>query len=105
MVKITFIRVVLTIGSNDDLFLERLDVHIVFLHEGIYMHQPKGLMVQGKDCSVCILKKVLYDLKQDPIECYKKVDMFMHNEWYTRCQPYHYCYIRHFDSSYIIMLL
>ena len=52
------------------LHLEQLDVKTSFLHgdleEEIYMQQPQGYEVKGKDNLVCRLKKSLYGLKQDP---------------------------------------
>ncbi|KAH9296169.1 hypothetical protein KI387_039757, partial [Taxus chinensis] len=58
----------------DDLHLEKLDVKMDFLHgdldEEIYMQQPLGYEVKGKDKLVCRLKKSLYGLKQAPRKWY-----------------------------------
>ena len=66
----TSIRTVLSLVAADDLHLERLDVKTTFLHghskDKIYMHQPKGYEVKGKENLVCKLKKSLYGLKQAP---------------------------------------
>ena len=68
--KLTTIRVVLGIVAVENLHLEQLDVKTTFLHgdleEDIYMQQPEGFTIQGKENQVCKLKKSLYDLKQAP---------------------------------------
>jgi ATP-binding cassette subfamily B (MDR/TAP) protein 1 len=108
-VKLTTIRVVMGIVAAENLHLEQLDVKTTFLHgeleEDIYMQQPEGFAIQGKEKQVCKLKKSLYGLKQAPREWYKKFDNFMCSSGYTRCQADHYCYVKYFDNSYIILLL
>ena len=67
VVKISTIRSVLSIVVVENLHLEQLDVKIAFLHgdleEDIYMQQPEGYAVKGKENLVCKLKKSLYGLK------------------------------------------
>jgi hypothetical protein len=50
--------------------ITQLDVKTTFLHgdleEDIYMQQPQGYEVKGKENLVCRLKKRLYGLKKDP---------------------------------------
>eukprot|EP00262_Sarcandra_glabra_P002867 TRINITY_DN13256_c0_g2_i3.p1 TRINITY_DN13256_c0_g2~~TRINITY_DN13256_c0_g2_i3.p1 ORF type:complete len:150 (-),score=28.25 TRINITY_DN13256_c0_g2_i3:17-415(-) len=63
VVKHTSIRVLLSIVAQLDLELEQLDVKTTFLHgdlEEIYMTQPEGFKVLGKESLVCKLKKSLY---------------------------------------------
>jgi len=47
-----------------------MDVKTTFLHdnleEEIYMKQPDGFLVEGKEDYVCRLRKSLYGMKQDP---------------------------------------
>lgn len=70
VVKHTSIRVLLTIVAHQNLELEQLDVKTAFLHgeleEDIYMTQPDGFQVHGKEDYACKLKKSLYGLKQSP---------------------------------------
>ncbi|GJY06382.1 retrovirus-related pol polyprotein from transposon TNT 1-94 [Tanacetum coccineum] len=78
-VKMTTIRLVLSIVASEDLHLEQLDVKIVFLHgdldEDIYMAQPEGFQSAGKEENlVCKLKKSLYGSKQVPRQWYLKFD-------------------------------
>ena len=67
MVKMTSIRVILGLAARLNLEVEQMDVKIAFLHrdleEEIYMEQPEGFLVKGKEDYVCKLKKSLYGLK------------------------------------------
>ena len=67
-VKMTSIRTILSLLAAEDLHLKKLDVNTKFLHgdleEEIYMQQPQGYEVKGKEKLVCKLKKSLYGLKQ-----------------------------------------
>jgi len=70
VVKLTTIRLVLSIVVTKGLYLEQLDVKTAFLHgdleEEIYMQQPKGFVEKGNEEMVCRLTKSLYGLKQLP---------------------------------------
>ena len=70
VVKCSSIRVLLFMAAMFDLELKQLDVKTAFLlselEEQIYMHQPEGFKIQGKEGQVCLLKKSLYGLKQSP---------------------------------------
>ncbi|CAJ2648559.1 unnamed protein product [Trifolium pratense] len=81
VVKMTTIRVILSIVAAENLHLEQLDVKTAFLHgdleEDIYMTQPEGFEVPGKENLVCKLNKSLYGLKQAPRQWYKKFNEFM----------------------------
>jgi hypothetical protein len=81
VVKMTSIRTILSHVAVEDLHLEQLYVKTTFLHgdlkEDIYMQQPQGYEVKGKDNLVCGLKKSLYGLNQAPRQWYLKFDMFM----------------------------
>lgn len=104
------IRTILSLVAVEDLHLEQLDVKTTFLHgdleEEIYMQQPEGYEVKGKEKLVCRLKKSLYGLKQAPRQWYLKFDKFMSEQGYTRCHSDHCVYLkRKNDGSYIILLL
>jgi hypothetical protein len=66
----TSIRIILSLVVVEDFHLEQLDVKTTFLHgdleEEIYMQQPQGYEVKGKENLVCRLKKSLYGLKKAP---------------------------------------
>ena len=86
--KHSSIRVLLALVAMHDLELEQLDVKTTFLHdelqEDIYMQQPEGFVVEGKEDHVCQLKKSLYGLKQSSRQWYKRFDSFMVGRGYSR---------------------
>lgn len=109
VVKLTTIRMVLSIVAAENLLLEQMDVKTAFLHgdleEDIYMKQPEGYVLEGNVELVCKLGKSLYGLKQAPRQWYMKFDGFMHEIGFGRCNADHCCYFMRFDSSFIILLL
>ncbi|KAL2228761.1 UNVERIFIED_CONTAM: Retrovirus-related Pol polyprotein from transposon TNT 1-94 [Sesamum indicum] len=107
VVKLTTIRLVLSMVAAENLELQQMDVKTAFLHgdlgEEIYMVQPKGY--NGDDQQVCRLKKSLYGLKQAPRQWYRKFDNFMLEIDFSRCNADHCCYMKRFDEFFIILLL
>ena len=64
VVKMTSIRTILSLVAAKDLHLERLDVKTTFLHgdleEEIYMQQPEGYEVKGKEISVHVKEELVW---------------------------------------------
>lgn len=100
----------LAMVAHQNLELEQLDVKTPFLHgeleEEIYMTQPDGFQVPGKEDYVCKLKKSLYGLKQSPRQWYKRFDSFMIEIGYNR-SPYDCCVYHNKlkNGSYIYLVL
>lgn len=90
VVKHVSIRMLLSLVVNLDLELEQMDVKTASLHgnlkEDLYMHQPEGYMVKGKEHQVCLLKKSLYGLKQSPRQWNKRFDQFMKEHDFCRSE-------------------
>ncbi|CAJ2642124.1 unnamed protein product [Trifolium pratense] len=110
VVKMTSIRVVLGLAVSLNLEVEQLDVKTAFLHgdleEELYMEQPEGFEVKGKEELVCRLKKSLYGLKQAPRQWYKKFDSFMEKHGYDKTTADHCVFVKKFsDGDFIILLL
>jgi hypothetical protein len=106
----TSIRTILSLVAVEYLHLEHLDVKTTFLHgdldEEIYMQQPHGYEVKGKENLVCMLKKSLYGLNKDPRQWYLKFERFMTEQGYSRCHSDHCVYFKRIENgSYIILLL
>ncbi|KAL2226886.1 UNVERIFIED_CONTAM: Retrovirus-related Pol polyprotein from transposon TNT 1-94 [Sesamum indicum] len=96
IVKLTTIRLVLSMVAAENLELQQMDVKTVFLHgdleEEIYMVQPEGY--NRDDQQVCRLKKSLYGLKQALWQWYRKFDNFMLEIDFFRCNADHCCYVK-----------
>ena len=108
--KMTSIRVTLGLAAHLNLEVKQMDVKTAFLHgdleEEIYMEQPEGFKVKGKQKLVCKLKKSLYGLKQALRQWYKKFDSFMVDHEYTRTVADQCVYFQWFsDGNFIILLL
>ena len=69
------IRALLAIAAKREMYVHQMDVHTAFwngnLDEDIYMCQPEGFVVKGKEDMVCHLHRSLYGLKQSP-RCWNK---------------------------------
>jgi hypothetical protein len=87
-----------------------MDVKTAFLHgdlkEEIYMEQPEGYVVKGKEDYVYRLKKSLYGLKQAPRQWYKKFESVMIQQGYKKTTSDHCVFMKRFsDDDFIILLL
>ena len=61
---------VIALAVQNGLKLHQMDVTTAFLNgeivEEVYMKQPEGYVVKGKESLVCKLQKNIYGLKQSP---------------------------------------
>ncbi len=64
------LRMLIALSVQQDLKLQQVDVTTAFLNgsleEEVFMRQPEGFEVKGKENLVCKLKKSIYGLKQSP---------------------------------------
>ncbi|GJV80978.1 retrotransposon protein, putative, ty1-copia subclass [Tanacetum coccineum] len=108
VVRHTSIRVILSLTACEDYELEQLDVKTAFLHgnleETIYMRQPPGFE-EGTGNTVCLLKKSFHGLKQSPRQWYKRFDVYMISNGFSR-NSYDSCvYFKEFALGMYIYLL
>ena len=69
MARYTSIKSIIDITLSMGWKLYQMDVKTTFLNgiiEEVYIEQPEGFVVHGKESHVCKLKKALYGLKQAP---------------------------------------
>src|SRR5580698_8359262 len=73
------LRLLLAIAATKKLAIKQFDVKTAFLHgdldEVIYMSQPEGFEIEGKQ--VCLLHKSLYGLKQSPRQWRERITAFL----------------------------
>ncbi|MCO5567515.1 hypothetical protein L7F22_021209 [Adiantum nelumboides] len=106
----TTLHVLFAIAAALDLELDQMDVHTAFLpgdvEEELYMKQPEGFVILGKEHLVCKLNRSLYGLKQASRQWYKKFDVFMFKHGYKRSHADHCLYTKlDEDGSSIILVL
>ena len=81
MARYTTIRSIISLASVLGWKLHQMDVKTAFLNgeiaEEVYIEQPDGFVIHGKDSHVCKLKKALYGLKQAPGAWYAKIDNYL----------------------------
>jgi hypothetical protein len=110
VVKHTSNRALLALVALFDLELEQMDVKTMFLHgeleEKIFILQPEGFVVEGKENHVCLLNKSLYVLKQSPRQWYHRFDSYVSSHGFER-SPYDACVFQKTltDSTRMYMLL
>ena len=79
--RYTSIKTIIALASAMGWRLHQMDVKTTFLNgeieEEVYVEQPDGFVVHGKESHVCRLKKALYRLKQAPRAWYERIDGFL----------------------------
>ena len=75
------IRTVMAIAAEMGWKIHQMDVKTAFLNgfieEEVYIEQPPGFEVHGRETHVCLLRKALYGLKQAPRAWYSRIDSYL----------------------------
>jgi hypothetical protein len=83
------IRSILAIAAINGWNVFQLDVKSAFLHgeltETVYVEQPLGYVMKGKEEQVYRLHKALYGLKQAPRAWYSKIEQYFVKEGFVKC--------------------
>jgi len=76
------------VAVQKGLKLHQLDITAAFLNghleEEVFMNQPEGFKVEGKEHLICMLKQSLYGLKQSPRCCNSTLDTHLKNMGYVQ---------------------
>jgi hypothetical protein len=109
VVQFNSIRVFLTIAVWLKMEVEQMDVITAFLNgvlqEEVYMRQPPGFEVEGKENRVCRLKKSLYGLKQSPRQWNKTMNEFLQTIGFVNCTADTCMYIKHKEGKTVMIAL
>ena len=97
------VRLVVAIATNANWSMHQLDVKFAFLNgpleEEVYMHQPQGFEVRGKESKVYKLKKEFYGLKQAPRAWNRRIDSLLSQISFEKCTLEHGVYVKCWKGS------
>jgi hypothetical protein len=109
LVKPTSIRTVLALVAARNLELIQLDIKTAFLYgeleEELYLKQPEGFVVPGRESDVCRLQKSLYGLEQAPRAWNNKFNEFLVKCGLSRCSSDHCVYYRRQEEEITFVLI
>jgi hypothetical protein len=101
-------RIVMTLVAHYDLELYQMDFKTAFLNgdlqESVYMAQPEGFAIEGKERMGCRLKKSIYGLKQASRQWYLKFDEVIKKFDFVKNQVDNCVYIKIKGSMFIILV-
>ncbi|WVZ23370.1 hypothetical protein V8G54_001914 [Vigna mungo] len=103
------LRIVLASVAHYDLELHQMDVKTAFLNgdlkEEVYMDQPEGFTITGKENLVCKLKKSIYGLKQASRQWYLKFNDTITSYGFVENIVDRCIYIKVSRSKFVILVL
>eukprot|EP00253_Pinus_taeda_P011782 PITA_11782 len=86
-----------------------MDVKSAFLNgvlmEEVYIEQPPGYEKKGQEHKVCKLKKAHYGLKQAPRAWYSRIDSYLLENGFEKCEGEPTLYIKEKDGKILIVVL
>jgi hypothetical protein len=86
--RYTSIKIIISLASVFYWKLHQMDVKNAFLNgeveQEVYIEQPGGFVIHGKESHVCKLKKALYGLKQASRAWYGRIDSFLQSLGFSK---------------------
>ena len=100
--RIETIGIVVSIAACRGWKIHQLNIKSAFLNgpleEEVYVTQPPGFDVKGKESKVYILRKALYGLKQASRAWNKRIDGFLIEAGFTKCVFEYGVYVNNVES-------
>ena len=88
VVRYETVRLMFALASLEGMYMTGLDVKTAFLYgkldEEIYMDQPEGFKLEGKERKVMRLRRALYGLKQASLAWWRELEAFMRTIGFVR---------------------
>ena len=75
------------------------------IEEEVYIEQPDGFEIHGKESHVCRLKKALYGLKQAPRAWYERIDRYLLSLGFSKNDVDSKLYFKVIDGEALILVL
>jgi len=105
--RLDTVRLLLAMAANRGWQVHHLDVKSAFLHgeleEEVYVSQPEGYVVEGKEQYVLKLSKALYGLRQAPRAWNVRLDRSLKKLKFRKCASEQAVYTRGVGKSAIIL--
>uniref|UniRef100_A0A2N9I4J9 Integrase catalytic domain-containing protein n=1 Tax=Fagus sylvatica TaxID=28930 RepID=A0A2N9I4J9_FAGSY len=102
-------RIIMALVAHFDLELHQMDVKTAFLNgnlgEEVYMQQPEGFQMKGKEHMVCKLNKSIYGLKQASRQWYLKFDEIVTSLGFIENKIDQCIYLKISGSKFIFLVL
>jgi len=106
---IEIVRTVVVIVAQHKWKVYQMDVKSALLNgvlkEDVYVAQPPGYKVKGKEDKVYRLRKAFYGLKQAPCAWYNKIDAYLLDNGFDKCDDEPILYIKEGDGKILIVIL
>ena len=88
--------------------IHQMDVKTTFLNgiiQEVYVEQPQGFEIHGRESHVCRLKKALYGLKQAIRAWYSRIDSYLQRMGFQKSEAYLNLYFIMVGDDPLILLL
>jgi hypothetical protein len=104
-----YFRIIMALVTHYNIELHQIDVKMTFfnedLFENVYMAQPKGFVIEGKENLGCHLVKSIYGLKQASRQWYLKFDETVRKFGFKENEDHNYIYAKFKNETFIFLVL
>lgn len=105
--RLETVRMLLALAAKSNWEVQHLDVKTAFLNgeitEEVYVAQPEGFVVKGRENLVYKLYKALYGLRQAPRAWYTKLSRCLEDMGFVRCPYEHAVYTKRNGQKVVIV--